>query len=132
MGMDAGAAGAFGLYLPQFDLLDVLYKELQDYVRQDRDGESDDDPYREADELERIPEFRDRFVAALLETYKISVPAGAELIWTGIEDDRPARCDTPSDEWVLGWGMLTKPWNYPEMDASFREHAEFHHWVWMG
>jgi hypothetical protein len=60
------------------------------------------------------------------------VPSGAYLVWTGSEDDRPARCSTPPEGWVLGWGLFTKPWDYPEMDASFREHAAFHEWVWMG
>ncbi len=132
MGMDAGAAGAFGLYLPQFDLLAALYKELQTYVERVRTGETDEDPDGEPGDFERVPEFRDRFVNAFLEMYGISVPPDAHLLWTGSEDDRPARCDTPSGEWVLGWGLLTKPWDYPAMDASFREHAALHEWVWMG
>lgn len=132
MGMDAGAAGAFGLYLPQFDLLAALYMELQNYVKLVRDDETDEDSLGEPNDFERVPEFRDRLVKAFQETYGITVPPDANLLWTGNEDDRPARCDTPSEEWVLGWGLLTKPWNYPEMDASFREHAAFHEWVWMG
>ena len=132
MSMDAGAAGAFGLYLPQFELLSDLYKELQNYVRRVRNDETDDEPNGEPDAFERIPEFRDRFVQAFLESYGITVPPGAGLIWTGSEDDRPARCATSSDEWVLGWGLLTQPWEYPEMDASFRDHAALHTWVWMG
>ncbi len=132
MGVDAGAAGAFGLYLPQFDLLTALYKELQNYVGLVRDGETDELPDGEPDDFERISELRNRFVEALAEEYNIIVPPNAKLIWTGNEDDRPARCDTPSEEWVLGWGMLTKPWDYPAMDASFREHASFYEWAWMG
>lgn len=132
MGMDAGACGAFGLYLPQFEQLSDVYKELQEYVDEVRSGETADDPRRDPDEFDRIPEFTNRFVAAFAEKYSINVPSGAFLPWTGSEDDRPARCDTPSEEWVLGWGLLTRPWDYPEMDASFREHAAFHEWVWMG
>lgn len=132
MGMDAGACGAFGLYLPQFEQLGDLYKEFQDYVEVVRDGETDEDALSDPIEFDRIPEFTGRFVAAFAEKYSINVPSGAYLIWTGSEDDRPARCDTPSDEWVLGWGLLTRPWEYPEMDASFRDHAAFHEWVWMG
>lgn len=132
MSTDAGAAGAFGLYLPQFDQLQDLYKELQNYVELVQIGESDKDSDGDLCDFERIPEFRDRFVEAFLERYSISVPSGARLIWTGSDDDRPARCATPAYEWVLGWGLLTKPWEYPEMDVSFREPAAFHEWVWMG
>lgn len=132
MSVDAGAAGAFGLYLPQFDLLADLYKEVQDYVEAVREGDEEEDPEDNPREFMRIPEFRDRFAAAFLERYKIIVPPGASLIWTGSDDDRPARCNTPSEEWVLGWGLFTNPWDYPEMDATFREESEFHTWVWMG
>jgi hypothetical protein len=132
MSSDAGAAGAFGLYLPEYEQLEHPYKELQAYVKRVRDGETEEDPDTEPQELEQIPTYRDRLVAAFAEKYKIIVPAGAHLIWTGNEDDRPARCATSAEEWVLGWGLWTKPWDYPEMDASFRRRADFHDWVWMG
>jgi hypothetical protein len=132
MSTNAGAAGAFGLYLPQFELLADLYAELQDYVKTAREEDSDEEAADNPEDLERIPEFQGRFHVALLEKYSIVVPPGAYLMWTGTEDDRPARCDTPSEEWVFGWGLLTKPWDYPEIDASFRKEAEFHTWVWMG
>jgi hypothetical protein len=44
MSVDAGAAGPFGLYLPQFEQLENPYKGLQGYVEVVRDDESDDDP----------------------------------------------------------------------------------------
>ncbi len=132
MGVDAGAAGAFGLYLPQFDQLEDLYKELQGYVNLVRDGEGEEGLDGEPGDLDQIPMYRDRFVQAFAEKYKINVPPAAHLIWTGSEADRPARCGTPAEQWVLGWGLFTKPWDYPESDDSFREHAAFHEWVWMG
>jgi hypothetical protein len=69
MGMDAGACGAFGLYLPQFEQLGDLYKELQDYVEVVRDGETDEDALSDPIEFDRIPKFTDRFVAAFAEKY---------------------------------------------------------------
>jgi len=132
MGVDAGAAGAFGLYLPEYEQLEDLYKEFQGYVKLGRNCGSEEDSDCEPNDLEQIPMYRDRFVHAFAEKYQINVPPGAHLIWTGNDDDRPARCDTPPEQWVLGWGLLTKPWDYPEMDASFREHANFHDWAWMG
>lgn len=109
MSMDAGAAGAFGLYLPQFDFVAALYSEFEDYVTRVQDGDTDENPNGEPDGFKRIPEFRNRSVETLLGRYGIIVPPDAYLIWTGSEDDRPARCATPSDKWVLGWGLLTKP-----------------------
>jgi hypothetical protein len=53
------------------------------------------------------------------------------LLWTGSEADRLAHCATPADEWILGFGVFTNPWNYPPMDASFRKSASFHSWVWL-
>ena len=97
-----------------------------------RADETDEDSLCDPSEFDRIPEFTKRFVAAFAEKYSINVPSCIHLLWTGSEDDRPARCGTPSEEWVLGWGLLTKPWDYPEMDTSFRAHASFHEWVWMG
>ena len=132
MGVDAGAAGAFGLYLPQFKHLQDVYKELQDYVKQVRDAESEDHPRRDPEDFSEISTYRDRLIAALVARYGIQVPPGAHLIWTGSEDERPARCTTPAEQWVLGWGLLTRPWEYPNLDASFRNHAGFHDWVWMG
>jgi len=132
MGVDAGAAGAFGLYLPEYEQLEDLYKELQGYVKLVRDGEAEEDPDGEPQDLDKIPTYRARFISDLAEKCKIIVPPSAFMIWTGNEDDRPARCATPSEHWVLGWGLWTKPWDYPEMDASFREHAALHEWVWMG
>jgi hypothetical protein len=132
MGVDAGAAGAFGLYLPQFNQLQDLYEELQDYVKQVRDGESEDHRNGDPSDFGEISTYRDRFTVAFVERCGIQVPAGVSLIWTGSENERPARCSTPAEQWVLGWGLLTRPWEYPEMHASFREHAAFHEWVWMG
>lgn len=132
MSVDAGAAGAFGLYLPHFDRLQDLYRELQDYVKQVHDAESEDEPCDAPRMYTEVPAYQERIIQAFASEYGIQVPPGACLIFTGTEDDRPARCATPAEEWVLGWGMFKMPWEYPEMDASFREHADFHDWVWMG
>ena len=73
MSMDAGAAGAFGLYLPEFAELEGLYKELQDYVTLVRAGESEEDPERDPHDFNQIPNYRDRFLEAFDEKCKITV-----------------------------------------------------------
>ena len=77
-----------------------------------------------------VLEFRDRLIKAFAED-GIIVPASAALLWTGSEADRLAQCATPADEWILGCGVFTKPWDYPPMDESFRKSASFHSWAWV-
>ena len=87
----------------------------------------------EPGDLESAPEVhrvRDRLIEAFAED-GIIVPPSAALLWTGSEADRLAHCATPADEWVLGLGVFTNPWDYPPMDASFRKSASFHSWVWL-
>jgi hypothetical protein len=74
--MDAGACGAFGLHLPQFELLADIYKELQEYADAVRADETDEDSLRDPGEFDRIPEFTKLFVAAFAEKYIINVPSG--------------------------------------------------------
>ena len=75
-------------------------------------------------------EVRDRLIKAFAED-GIIVPASAALLWTGSEADRLARCATPADEWILGYGVFTNPWDYPPMDESFKKISGFHSWAWM-
>ena len=69
-------------------------------------------------------EIRDRLIKAFAED-GIIVPASAALLWTGSEADRLARCATPADEWILGFGVFTNPWDYPPMDESFKKVPAF-------
>lgn len=130
MGYDVGAAGAFGILLSGSES-----EKLAETVRMlfDRAVEM-----REEDDFD-IEQFEDRvhdeFIVQLLRDYNdagIVIPVGARLIYTGSEDDRPGRTDTPADQWILGFGMLTNPWHWPEMHESFRKAASFHTWVWGG
>lgn len=71
---------------------------------------------------------------SLVEAFALNglvIPAGACMLYTGAEDDRPARCQTPAGEWVLGFGLLQHPDQYPVMADSFKNAATWHTWVWM-
>ncbi len=128
MSSSAGIGGAFGLLLPEFPQIAAIYRDLKLVVNKALAGESAGDP----GELESAPEvleIRDRLIRAFAEA-GIIVPESAALLWTGSEADRLARCATPADEWILGFGVFTNPWDYPVMDESFRKNSGFHSWVW--
>jgi hypothetical protein len=140
MSMDAGIGGAWGLLLSdqlvegmsEAGMLSFksLYQELKSYVdnvRNDPETDYTEDP----DNYPEINQFADRF-RNLLADNGIIVPEGIALYHTGSDDDRPARCSTPHDDWVLGWGVFTSPWKFPEIHESFRKITSLHSWVWMG
>ena len=67
-----------------------------------------------------VNEFLPLFIEALAKS-GIEVPDGAGLLWTGNDDERPASCATSAGEFVLGFGLFTMPWQYPEMADSFKD-----------
>ena len=129
MSSSAGIGGAFGLLLSEFPSVAAIYGDLKLYVNQALDREVAAEP-GELEGAMGVLQIRDRLIGAFAED-RIHVPASAALLWTGSEADRLAHCATPADEWILGFGVFTNPWNYPPMDASFRKSASFHSWVWL-
>ena len=129
MSSSAGIGGAFGLLLPEFPQVAAIYGDLKIVVNKDIEEESAQNP----GDMECAPEvleLRDRLIQAFAED-GIIIPASAALLWTGSGPDRLARCATPADEWILGYGVFTNPWDYPPMDESFRKNASFHSWAWI-
>jgi hypothetical protein len=129
MSTSAGIGGAFGLLLPKFPKVAAISGDLKLFVNQALDREVAAEP-GELEGAMEVLQIRDRLIGAFAED-GIHVPASAALLWTGSEADRLAHCATPADEWILGFGVFTNPWNYPPMDASFRKSASFHSWVWL-
>jgi hypothetical protein len=129
MGYDVTAQGAFGLLLSNHaQELSTLQEEFKAAVSEaEKRAEEAMDSTEEAREVV-ADEWVDRFVEAFRQA-GINVPEEANLFYTGSEDERPGRTDAPAEEWVLGFGMLTMPWDWPEMDASFRKAAFWHTWV---
>lgn len=130
MSTSAGAGGVFGISL--WDLQEVadIYKELKEFLADASIEDLDFNP--DAPEKARgFGRFGKRIIARLQER-GIIVPKGAKLFSTGLEDDRPGNCDTPGDEFALGFGLYTVPWKYTPMDKSFKRLAKWHTWAWAG
>ena len=129
MSTSAGIGGAFGLLLPEFPKVAAIYGDLKLVVDKALEEGRTENP-GDMESVPEVTELRDRLIKAFAED-GIIVPASAVLSWTGSEADRLARCATPADEWILGYGVFTKPWDYPPMDESFRKSASFHSWAWV-
>lgn len=132
MSQSAGACGAFGLLLSQFRFADDLVQKLRVYVEESLELE-DPDGYEglTTNDID-VSSFVPRFLALFAEN-GIVVPADRiGLHWSDDCYTRPGRTDTREDEWILGWGLFTTPWEYPVMDESFRAAAAWHTWAWVG
>jgi len=129
MSSSAGTGGAFGLLLPEFPKVAAIYGDLKLVVDKALEDESAENP-GDMESAPEVIEIRDRLIKAFADD-GIIVPASAVLLWTGSEADRLAQCATPTDEWILGYGVFTNPWDFPPMDESFRKNSGFHSWVWM-
>ncbi len=135
MSMSSGAAGAFGIMLSTIPEIADVYNKFKAEVRVlEEDGGDLESLIREDnEEIEGIlAKYQTLFSALLHTTHGVIVPSSATLHYTGLEDDRPADGSTPAEEWVLGFGIYTKPWEYPEMSDSFRTTADYHTWAWVG
>jgi hypothetical protein len=123
-----GASGAYGILLSASEdpAILAISRKLAGAVA-DSDPEVDD----EEEDIPKVVELAEELRVVLREA-KVVIPDGASLMWTGSEDDRPGRCDTPAEDWVFGWGLFTDPATYPKIDPSFAKLAFFHTWVWMG
>lgn len=81
-----------------------------------------------------LAEWSHRVRAAFAEM-GVEVPSSARLCWTGSSDDRAGECETEPEQWVLGWGLYTRPRAYPafgEEHDLFYEACLFHTWAWAG
>ena len=129
MSSSAGIGGAFGLLLPEFPKVAAIYGDLKLVLDKALEEERAENP-GDMESAPEVIELRDRLIKAFAED-RIIVPASAALLWTGSEADRLAQCATPADEWILGYGVFTNPWEYPPMDESFKKSSGFHSWAWM-
>ncbi len=60
--------------------------------------------------------------------YLAYAPPEATLIFTGHQDDRPGRCHTEPDCWLLGAGLMDFP-NEMSFSKEIGERASWHTWV---
>jgi hypothetical protein len=124
----AGACGAYGILLSDSLDIDVagIFERLKVAVKTFDPGINDGDE-EFVDEVKGLAEE----LADTLHLQEIVLPDGASLVWTGSEDDRPAQCDTPAEDWVFGLDLFVDPAAYPKIDPSFAKLAALHTWVWM-
>jgi len=127
--MEAGACVAYGILMCDVTHKEpvVVYEEFLEKAANAKKADAFDDITTH----DWYPELYARLVEAFA-LNRLVVPDAACLLYTGTEDDRPARCETPAGEWVLGFGLLQDPDQYPVMDESFKKEARWHTWVWMG
>ncbi len=135
MSMSSGAAGAFGIMLSTIPQIQDIYGkfEAEVLVLEEKEGDRESLIREDNEEIKEILAKYQTLFSTLLHTKcGVIVPCLATLHYTGCEDDRLGTGSTPAKEWVLGFGIYTNPWEYPEMADSFRTVAGYHTWVWVG
>jgi hypothetical protein len=130
MSQDCGASGAYGILLSASENPEILAlsKRLDEAL-----AGMDPEAYVAEEDLPEVVAIG----AELVETLRrigIEPPAAAALMWTGSEDDRPARCSTPAESWVFGFGLFSyhSPNEYPPMSDAFKAASQWHTWCWVG
>jgi hypothetical protein len=135
------ANGVYGILLDDIPELEEMRKAIEAEFAALREGNCDNesldvnDMVDGIDEDKATDEINKKWLPRLtkeLHLLKIDAPDGAQMLYTGNEDERPGRCDVDADCWVLGFGMLMNPWSWPAIPKNFREHAEFYLWVSCG
>lgn len=128
MSTSAGGCGAYGLLLSDFPEVAPILEELKAAVEAlDPDKEEFTDDFEHSDAAK---EFARRFREALSANLGVEIPVEFGLLWTN--EDHPAECDVDENEWILGMGIFTNPWNWPAIPEALREKAKFYNWAWIG
>jgi hypothetical protein len=128
MSTSAGGCGAFGLLLRDFPEVAPILEELEATV-QALDPDKEEFTYDFANS-EAANELSQRFREALSASLGVEIPTEFRLIWT--DEDHPAECTVDENEWILGMGIFTNPWNWPVIPEALREKAKFYNWAWIG
>ena len=132
MGYDVSVCAAFSVMLSEHaSKLGGVYEEFIKKL-----GEPMTDKTEEAQEVwgdEKRERVAEEYTPKFIEAFKrigILVPEPETMLfYTGTDDERPGRTDTDSEEWILGFGLLTQPWNYPHIHNSFKKVAQWYTWV---
>lgn len=76
--------------------------------------------------------FYDSDVRMAVRRCGIPVPGEARLFYTGLNEDRPGRCDTDSEQLILGFGLMAAfdAGVNADLPPGFRQQAKLHTWVW--
>jgi hypothetical protein len=135
MSTSCGASGVYGILIPsepkRFPEVAELRTKMEQYLNDgDKNGTWMEKMFNSPSEDPKVKRFRKLFIEAFRKR-GIDVPLNAKLHHTGDEDDRPARGGVAADEWVLGFGLYTRPEKYPKLSHSFLKLADWHTWVWL-
>lgn len=135
MGFDTAANAVYGVQVPEewtFRLQQMLLDTAESLHKKDNpDSWKDFEPMSWA---EYLREDEERFMRTLRRNQKgevealvawLGAPPDAQLFWTGDEDDRPGRCETEANSWLVGYGLLSFPRDVPK--AKWK--PEWHTWV---
>ena len=137
MGIDAGVCGVFGILLDERfeDLTDEMLDEARTMIG------AYETEFNVVYDVVEDPDFSHRWLPVIVERARelgIEIPEEAYLEWSGDWEDRPARCETPAECFLVGFGILLPPWEWQEKfgadkwSESFRKASRWHTWACMG
>lgn len=124
MGYDVFANAVYGV-IPEGPFYD-RFLSLVEEVREAW-GDGEDERYYDWEEVQdevfkRAPDLKEELYS------QYQAPDDVKMIWTGDQDDRPGRCATPPDIWILGYRLGSLPLD-KAVPESFRMQAQWHTWV---
>lgn len=100
---------------------------FSDDVEEESDGASELLPFS-GRVVEHIRQNYPRFFVELENEFG-QLPPGATLIYTGNDDDRMGRCQTPPEEWVYGYGLYAFGKDNLQLPRRFRTAGDWHTWA---
>lgn len=122
MATDFFAHAVYGVQLDQDDV-DRIDKQVAE-LKKEHDDLTDEEI---RDALFSVEDHGRLLHLSLIKKYK--APPGAFPYWTGSEDDRPGRCNTESEVYVLGFSLYSFP---QKMPAAGWDCPHWHAWVSAG
>jgi len=127
MGYDVSACAVFGILIDE-EVAERLGQPWEDFLA--ATAQSHD--FHDSDDFIYPDEAAEPFTAGIikaLDSMGIVVPEESHLFHTGTQDERPGRTETDANQWIIGIGLLDKPWQFPRCYASFQDLARWHTWV---
>lgn len=138
MGTDYGVVAFYGVMLDDEDikLLQPAIDVMLDKREREDSGDNPDDVLEAVLKTRKYKPLRDQLYA----NYQIpsSLSKVIRLVYTGDEYDRPGRCVTPIESWLLGVFFRDFPDRVPvamftlKPDSRWKKQADWHEWVWAG
>lgn len=129
MGYNLGCCGVWGVILGDEHVGSDLRLYVRGLMEYHGDPEKLDDGNVRAKETFELAAMH---VAKKMSERGIVAPAGCTLHYTGDQEDCPGCCGVDPDTILFGIGMMKPPWEWPNVDDSWKKVATLHTWVWGG